>query len=339
MALGHSAPTIQVDFATTGVLWWDAHAHDIGSSCLCGFVDRHGERIVHHAAFQATDVVRRSGPGTGYAPTHHDVMRAIIAHSDLRATNHRGQNALHTHASNRSGNAHLAFFECLRDMKAARARSTDASDIAWCAALRDALTARDIDGNTILNTASIWTLDEDDAIVWDTDLLRLLSRDFDDVACTVAIPNDLRATPLSQYLSILVTPDDVDIDYLRWLIGAGANVSDRDVNGRTLLHICGELSTPELDLVDIARHALDARVHPGLLDEVGHNALHTSAFNRACPESVIALLLAHSQPGILGTRDSRGHTPERIARANGNERVANLLRPSASRRRDATIDQ
>ncbi|CAM2143484.1 protein of unknown function [Pararobbsia alpina] len=313
-------PILPVDPGTRCLIDWDARENRLVNVSLCGLSDKNGNRLVHHAEFQASAVVREWSSKTFRAPDKATIIRALIKHSDLDAVNCYGQNPLHTHALYSVRTANFAFFDALYVLRPDR--------------LADLLRARDHDGNTVLNAASSWTVDEDACLNFDLGLVRLLTGPFahidtnirDALRCTAIVPNDLAMTPLKQYMSLIATPADIHAGYLEWLMDAGADPHTTDNCGRTLLHVFAETSTHAVDLSSLSRRAIEAGVHPAQLDDFGQTALHSAASNEWCSAELIQLLVRHCtgfDPFTLKNCD--GHTPIAVAKACGYHRVAHLI--------------
>ncbi|HTJ95711.1 MAG TPA: hypothetical protein VL424_21655 [Pararobbsia sp.] len=309
------------------LIGWDGQNHGLVNAELCQFADKDGDRIVHYAEFQANAVIREWSDPSAPAPEKTDIIRAIIAHSDLRAVNRQGQNALHTHAEMNIQTGGRLFFHVLRE---------DPPEY-----LDDLLKARDHKGNTVLNAASLWLADEDDYLNFDLGLVRYLSREFeaigiairDAVRCTVPIPNDGGFTPLMHYMSLISSASDIDVDYLRWLLEAGADLLTIDNCGRSLLHVCAETSTEAVTLTEFAQRAIDASAHPAQTDDFGQTALHGAACNPHCAASLIQMLSRHCtgvDPSKI--KNGNGHSPVEIARSNKYHHIAHLIA-------SATIEQ
>lgn len=318
---------LPADPATRCLIDWDPVENRLVNAALCEWADREGNRIVHFADFQASTVISEWSSTSSPPPEKRTIIRALIEHSDLGAVNFRGQNPLHTHAQHAVRTASVSFFEVLHDYPPEN--------------LADLLKARDHHGDTVLNTASSWTGDEDCYMNFDLGLVQLLSGpfthiapDIDDVLRrTALVPNDFGLTPLNHYMCMIASACDIDARYLDWLADAGADLLTIDNCGRTLLHICAETSTESVGLSTLAARAISAGVHPAQSDSFGQTALHSAASNNECSQELIHLLVMHctgTNPHTLKNCDNR--SPLDIARACGYQRVERLIASARSSR-------
>ena len=300
------------DPATTVMIEWDPARGSLVDPSLLGLFDPYGNRIVHHAEFQVRELLRREVSISNIVFDKQAILEAIIAGSDLAARNDHGQTALHTHALADKRSNCIAFFNALRAQPSAR--------------LSELFQMQDHEGNTTFLVASEWVADEDGDLLNDCELVHYLRNHFPEVELTVNVPNRRGDTPLKNYLSLIATPFDIDASHLEWLARAGADFCTRDMCGRSLLHICAELSGPDGPLIGVAKLAFDAQVDPVGFDLLGQTPLHAAAFNHQCDETLIRQVVDFS-PGraALHMRDHAGKTPVELALDNGNLHVAHIL--------------